>query len=190
MKKIIAFDVDNTVVNAGERFSEFVMDQQWFRDYFSCKEQAREMAFGNYNISNYNFFKPKHKKIMNDFWKSETLYDSMEVEESAEELIHNLMKRGHYVIFVTHVEGIHAKSKFEMLKRAFGELDSFIATREKNFIRCDFLIDDRAYNLMNLHPETQGIYVKTSYSDDSKHLIDCPEVEFGNMMSIYDLLVS
>lgn len=187
MSKVFAFDVDNTIVDSGKVFSDWVVKEKWYMEYFDNEENAKYLAYSAYSLSNYNFFHNKHKKIMQDWWKSADLYNDMSITPQAESIINKLVNDGNKVIFVSHVEGNHAKSKFDMISRHFGDIDGFVATRQKNLVRCDYIIDDRAYNLFNLHPETKGIHVETRYYDETLPLMDkVSQVSFDTLDS--DLL--
>lgn len=184
---IICFDVDNTIVDTGKLFSEFAMSLPFVQDHFNTKEDLYNFTHSVYDISDYYFLNTEQKLELSNFWKCPELYDDLYATESAIETIKELKRLGHQVIFASHVEGYHSKSKFEMIKRSFDNFDGFIATREKQFVLCDYLIDDRSYNLTNLIV-SKPIYVETRYFDEDSHKLDCPRVKMNNLQEILDII--
>lgn len=82
------------------------------------------------------------------FWRSENLYDKLEPYQDAVEVLVDLANKGHYIIFASHAKHGHFKNKYQFLEKHFGSKmpDSqwgYVATKEKKFIKCDIIVDDR-----------------------------------------------
>lgn len=83
-----------------------------------------------------------------DFWRSPSIYDTMEPIEGSLVGLESLKDLGYDIVFVSHVKGQHAKSKHNFLRRNFGSvMDGFIVTKEKHFVNSgtgkDIIVDDR-----------------------------------------------
>lgn len=170
-KKIIAFDVDGTVVDSGMWFSNWLQGQYWFLDKFPSSEYAEDYAWTEYTPWEGIDLHPQYIQLAKDWWKQKNLYISMEPIDGAVEALQELHELGHTIIFASHCEGDHAKSKVEFLKHFFPFMSGFLATRQKQFVRCDVLIDDRAYNLNNLPKGVKPIYKCSRYGDKDFHTL-------------------
>ena len=67
------------------------------------------------------------------------------------------------IVFASHVEGEHGKSKVDFLKKYFPFMSGYAATRQKNTIRSAYNIDDRVIHLENLHPSTTPLLFESSW---------------------------
>lgn len=143
-KRILVCDVDGVVVDLSKDWFNF-LQRRIPHVHLDYEEVAKSYTFhdavSNYLTEDEAFY----------FWKSETLYDDKIPLPGAAECLWSLKTRFNFdIVFASHVEGHHAKSKFEFLKRHF-PVDGFMATREKHFVRADVAIDDRLDHLVN-HP--------------------------------------
>lgn len=165
---IICFDVDNTVIPSGDLMGKWLAKQQWFQDCFESDEQANEYATTRYTPwEGINLPKYWQEKAM-AWWKQEGLFDDMRPTDEVMAAIESIHQAGHTVVFASHVEGAHAKSKVQCLKRWFPYMEAFLATRQKHFVRCDYLVDDRASNLIRVSADSRivPVYLKTQFDDD------------------------
>lgn len=143
-EKNLVCDVDGVVVD---------LSYEWFK---YLRAMIKDAAFTYQDVARfYNFQEPLKQYITQEeafhFWKKSGLYDGREPIIGAREALWRLKNEcGFSIVFASHVEGNHAKSKFEFLKRNF-PVDGFMATREKQFVRATVAIDDRIEHLMN-HP--------------------------------------
>lgn len=164
---IICFDVDNTVVDSGHEMGLWLGNEPWYQDCFSTQEEAIHYATTMYtpwegiNLPEY------WQKKAADWWKQERLYDYMRPSDEVMASIEALHRAGFTIIFASHVEGAHAKSKVQLLKRYFPYMEAFMATRQKHFVRCDYLVDDRASNLGRVTSQSgiTPVYLKTCFDD-------------------------
>ncbi len=142
MVKILAVDVDQTVVATGEVWN------RWISDYLRCP--TKELYQGcPYDIR--EMYKEEiegkpsyyHDNLL-DFWRVEYRYHPLSpIEGSVEALRQAKEVHGFEVVFVSTIKGNHHKSKYEWLERHFPFMDGFIATKEKEYARCNIIIDDR-----------------------------------------------
>lgn len=144
-KRILVCDVDGVVVDMSYRWCEYIKS-------IVPDINVTYQLLAPY----YDFHIPVRGYITKDeayhFWKQRTLYDNATPLEGAVEIISKLKNDHNFdIVFASHVEGDHAKSKYEFLKRHF-PVDGFIATREKGYVRADVAIDDRVEHLIS-HPE-------------------------------------
>jgi 5'(3')-deoxyribonucleotidase len=105
-----------------------------------------------------------------DFWRNEGVYDWVDpVNGSLDALMEIKRVIGCDIIAVSHCKGNHFKSKWQFLKRNFGNtIDGFIATKEKYYVACDILIDDRN-SYLNKMPDGIGcIRFDTCYTQDEE----------------------
>ena len=93
------------------------------------------------------------------------------------EVINNLAKQGHRIVFISHCQTNHFKSKvvaakewFDIPKESFG----FLATKEKHFVNVDVMIDDRNIFLNSFGDKVIKIKLDTPYSqcEDLKTSLD------------------
>lgn len=150
--KIIVCDVDGVVID---------LSYQW---YMYLRSIIKDFDFTYEDVAvNYDFYKNLTGYVTKEeayhFWKRAGLYDNQQPIPFAADTLWDLKRNhGFNIVFASHVEGDHAKSKYEFLKKYF-PVDGFMATREKQFIRADIAIDDRVEHLVN-HPFSVGKIVK------------------------------
>ena len=143
---IIACDVDGVVVDSA---------YHWYT-YLRAMVKDADIRYEDV-WHDYNFYNPFSKYLTEEecayFWKQEGLYDHMQPMDGAVDSIRKLKNAYNAtILFVSHTEGNHSKSKFEFLKRNF-PMDGFFATREKGYIRASMAIDDRLNHLV-CHPSS------------------------------------
>jgi 5'(3')-deoxyribonucleotidase len=108
-----------------------------------------------------------------EFWNNHILYDNLYPIFPCIDVIRNIIASGHKVVFISHTKGEHLSSKFRFLKKHFPFLTfgyngnaSYIATKEKNLVNVDLMIDDRFYNLKHFNKDVIKIYLKTKFEDE------------------------
>lgn len=153
-ERILVCDVDGVVVD---------LSYHWYH-YLKAMVKDIDIPWAEVSM-HYNFHKPFEKFITQEeafyFWKQENLYDGATPVGGAVEALSILREElGYKIVFASHVEGNHAKSKYEFLKRNFN-FDGFVATREKGFIRADIAIDDRIEHLAS-HPDNVYTVLKNT----------------------------
>lgn len=137
MKKVVAVDVDFTVVDSLS---------PWM-DWFNLLAEERVMN----EDRSYNLV-PEMKAILAraglkyidplDFWRSQYLYDDLEPLEGSVEALNRIKSHGHDLVFVSSCFPEHEDSKKRFLTKHF-EFDAFISTHDKHFVGYDVLIDDK-----------------------------------------------
>ena len=143
-KRILVCDVDGVVVD---------MSYKWY-EYIKAIVPDVNVTY-QLLAPYYDFHIPVRGYISKEeayhFWKQRSLYDNAAPLAGAVEIITKLKNEYNFdIVFASHVEGDHAKSKYEFLTRNF-PVDGFIATREKGYVRADVAIDDRVEHLIS-HP--------------------------------------
>lgn len=152
VERILVCDVDGVVIDLSYKWYEYL------------RSIVKDVNFTYEDLaSKYDFHKQLSKYITTQeamwFWNQENLYDDKEPLPFAADTLWALKKaHGFKIVFASHVEGQHAKGKFEFLKKHF-PVDGFMATREKQFVRADIAIDDRYDHLVN-HPMNVGKILK------------------------------
>jgi len=126
----------------------------------------------NYNLSEYLKVALREQgRDPFDFWRGTTVYDFIEPVAGSIAAIRALKKTGFDIIVVTHVKGNSNKSKYQFIQRYFGEyIDGYIATKEKHYVACDYMIDDRNSNLNKFNRNTTCIQLETCYTQDESQL--------------------
>lgn len=144
-EKILVCDVDNVVVDLSDKWIG------WINMHLpqGHRELCRADVLGTYDFALTVEGKLSRERV-HAFWKQYTLYDdATPLPGSVSALWRLKHKYGMTIVFASHVEGLHSKSKYEFLKRHF-PVDGFVATREKQYIRADIVIDDRDEVLENI----------------------------------------
>lgn len=157
--KIASIDVDEVVVSLYQDWVQYLCDR-------SSSPPNPETVSGYYNIS--NAFPDVTEDIALSFWKQRNLYDDAFPLEGAVAGIQMLIDAGYDIVFASHVEGDHGKSKFEFLKRFFS-FDSFAQTREKGYLQPDIAFDDRIKHLHHYNyckPSCITVQFDTPYDQD------------------------
>jgi 5'(3')-deoxyribonucleotidase len=167
-KGIIAVDVDLTVADSD------ISHWDWLqRQCLSFDTEMPAVDDISYDLGSY-FDLPSRVDSMS-FWREESLYDEspqfgfrpiMPIKGSIDAL-RILSNGGWEIVFVSHVKGNHHKSKVEWLKRHFPFMSGFVATKEKKYVDCDILIDDRNLHLNSSNAQHK-IRFETHYDQDIK----------------------
>jgi len=130
MKKVVAVDVDLTVVNSAK---------EWARWYFNLTgHDLGEISSENNDIET---LMKNHNDPM-EFWRKPDLYDNMEPIPESVVFLDKIVELGIDVVFVSACYPSHENSKRLFLKRNFKFEHGFISTSDKHFVRCDYFIDD------------------------------------------------
>jgi 5'(3')-deoxyribonucleotidase len=132
---------------------------------YISKEKFASMQEIDYNLGNYYPDLTEPEAFW--FWKDTSLYQKLKPYAGAVEVINNLAKQGHNIIFISHCQQNHFKSKvvaakewFDIPKESFG----FLATKEKHFANVDVMIDDRNVFLNKFDDKVIKIKFDTPYS--------------------------
>lgn len=140
----IGIDFDLTVVDCVFQQGGWVDHLNAMSYHYISKEQFANMGEIDYNLGKY--YPDLTESESFSFWKDTSLYQKLKPYDGAVTVINNLVKQGHKVVFISHCQQNHFKSKvvaakewFDITKESFG----FLATKEKHFVNVDVMIDDR-----------------------------------------------
>ena len=169
MKKTIACDVDLTVVASDRAHWEWLCTKAGIprgAGMFDSTLKDEGGAFP-YNLGEV-FGMPLAAM---DFWRQEDLYDALEPMPGSVEVLRELSARFD-IVFATTIKGNHHKSKCYFLKNHFPFLDGICATKEKKFVRCDYLIEDRLNVLECMPQSVVTVQMATPYKQSSEFTPD------------------
>ncbi len=140
----IGVDFDLTVVDCVFQDGAWIDHLNTMSYHYISKEQFAGMDKIDYNLGRY--YPDLTESESFSFWKDTSLYQKLKPYKGVVEVINNLAKQGHHIVFISHCQQNHFKSKvvaakewFDIPKESFG----FIATKEKHFVNVDIMIDDR-----------------------------------------------
>lgn len=161
----IGVDFDLTIVDCVFQEGAWIDHLNTISYHYISKEQFANMKEINYNLGEY--YPDLTESESFSFWKDVSLYQKLKPYLEAVEVINNLAQQGHKIVFISHCQQNHFKSKvvaakewFNIPKESFG----FIATKEKNFVNVDVMIDDRNTFLNSFDDEVIKIKFETPYS--------------------------
>lgn len=152
-RPVISVDVDLCVVN---------IDYLWWRWLNNITGYSKTFPPTNnldYNLGNY--FSEELEATGRDaldFFRSEGLYDWAHPINGSVPVL-KLLSETCDIVFVSAVKGNHHGSKYRFLKRNFPFMKGFIATQEKQYVSCDYIIDDR-HKFLNLFDNTEVKRIK------------------------------
>lgn len=165
---IIAVDIDDCVIPMRRRWIAYCEENFW---HVKCP------------ILSYNLCDYWGEKAM-DFWSQESLYDDLEPDDKAKECLDWLNEKGHEIGFVSYTKKGHYSSKCNFINRWFPYRKFILNTKEKNYTRCDWFIDDRSSNLIDQPGYVRTILLKTSCADDGTHVHFVAE-DWNEIMNIF-----
>lgn len=179
---IIVNDVDLCVVPS---------DIYWWEDLnkgYACI-MALPLGRTNYDLSVYFNILDEQQRYA--FWSKPDLYDDMEPSPESSEVLSQLSKDGHTILFASYCKKGHFGSKYDWLKKHFPFMNGFFATKEKEYIKADVFIDDRNDMLNNRfkeNPECTLIKFDTPYTQDEE--LKAPHYLVYNWEDIGKILTS
>lgn len=161
----IGVDFDLTVVDCVFQQGGWIDHQNAMSYHYISKEQFSVMKEIDYNLGKY--YPDLTESESFSFWKDTSLYQKLKPYQGAVEVINNLAKKGHKIVFISHCQTNHFKSKvvaakewFDIPKESFG----FLATKEKHFVNVDVMIDDRNVFLNSFSDKVIKIKFDTPYT--------------------------
>ena len=179
-KETIVVDVDNVVVGTGELFVEHLLSDSRF-----CTACTRigvdpyTWAMTYYDPLTELGLSDAVKREMFGWWGRRDLYDDLLPIEDSQDILETL-SAFYNIVFVSHVEGEHGKSKVDFLKKYFPFMSGYAATRQKNIVRSSYNIDDRVIHLNNLAEGTTPLLFESPWGNPD-HCIQT--VRWGDMLS-------
>ena len=147
-KARIVVDVDLTVCKTDELWWQWLNNKYGTNfDFPNPDDWGGEL---NYNLGHYLSSLPDPYKGFDPiaFFRNEGIYDFAHAIEGSREALSDLADDGYSIVFASHCKGNHHKSKYYWLERNFPFIKNssrhgFVATKEKQFIQADVVIDDR-----------------------------------------------
>jgi 5'(3')-deoxyribonucleotidase len=133
VKKTILIDIDDTVID---------MHNPWSLWY---KEQTGQELLVQHDQFAFDISITHIDPLM--YWVNPELYDDREPWSGAVDFV-NKYKDTHNIIFCSWCFVEHKKSKENFIKKHFGDYP-FIDTKYKEYIKCDYMIDDKLFFLDN-----------------------------------------
>lgn len=104
--------------------------------------------------------------VAHAFWKSRNLYDNATPIPGVVEAVKAFKDAGYHIVFVSHIEGDHGKSKFDFLNRHFPFMDGYVASREKGYVQATIAFDDRLEHLAHyekINPDCITVWVDNGH---------------------------
>ena len=140
---VIGIDVDSVIANLGE---------EWLRRYnLDYNDSLTSDKITKWET--HSFVKKECGLKIYDYLKDPTLYDNVNPIEGSLEIIHQLKKDGHRVIYITTTPIETPGVKFNWLvKHRYlnkDELHNYFEARDKSLIRADILLDDNGETVKN-----------------------------------------
>lgn len=145
MRKIVAVDVDLTVVDTLNPWLEWV-------HRYTYDEKVKNES-GQYDLV------PEMKELLKradnqhidpfEFWRDARLYDDLQPLSWSVLGLYGLHTRGYGVVFVSSCVPEHMCSKERFLRKWFPFHNGFIATHDKHLVDYDVLIDDKLEHIIN-----------------------------------------
>ena len=180
-ERIIALDVDGVVVD---------LSKDWY-NYLNSIAPEANLKFDEV-VKFYDFHIPFSRFITQQeayhFWKQEHIYDKAEPVLGAVEVINTLKNEfGFKIVFSTHVEGAHSRGKFLFLNKFF-PVDGYNATREKQFTRCGYFVDDRHKHLNSMPDDVLCIKFDTPHHQEENLNSRCSVA--GSWSDVLKIVVS
>ena len=171
----IGVDFDLTVVDCVFQQGGWIDHLNAMSYHYISKEHFANMKEINYDLGKY--YPDLTESESFSFWKDTSLYQKLKPYKGAVEVINNLARQGHKIVFISHCQQNHFKSKvvaakewFDIPKESFG----FLATKEKHFVNVDVMIDDRNVFLNSFGDKVIKIKFDTPFSqcEDLKTSLD------------------
>lgn len=168
----IGIDVDLTLVDSGTAWLEW-LDIVYGVSFGPSIKSIPKGETVYYNLSKY-FPQPSSSQVTPfDFWEDPFLYDKLKPLPGSVEAIKKLKEAGHNIRFVSHCKKGHFSSKVRFLKRHFPFVDlesatgdGFYATKAKNGVAVDVLVDDRHSFLNQMDDNVIKILFETPYDQE------------------------
>lgn len=157
---IVGVDVDLTLVDSDLHWKAYLDAVGHWADA-SPFERAGVL---DYDLSKHYLLPPSFDPY--DFWRSNSCYDVMKPKEGAVQVLSELQLMGHDIVFISATKGLHGKSKYNWLLRHFPFMSGVIFTKEKQYVKCDVLIDDRNSFLQKMPDNVKLIKYWTRYTQD------------------------
>lgn len=165
----IGVDFDLTVVDCIFQQGGWIDHLNTISYHYISKDQFSKMEEIEYDLGTYYKDLPEAESF--SFWKDVSLYQKLKPYEDAVTVINKLAEQGHNIVFLSHCQQNHFKSKVQAAKEWFRIPKSqfcFMATKEKHFANVDLMVDDRNNFLNGFGDEIVKIKFETPYSQSEE----------------------
>lgn len=187
-RKAVGIDWDLSVCDVVTAEGGWIDYLNGISKHYHPKEWFLEQDSINYDISVY--YPDLTEDEAHSFWKDKHLYQKMEPYHDAVQVINKLAADGYNIVFISHCQQNHYKSKVQAAKGWFDipeERFGFLATREKQFAKVDVIIDDRNIFLNSVDSGVLLIKIDTPYTQDEELKVSV-DLCTSNWYDIYEFL--
>lgn len=155
MSKIVAVDVDLTVVDSVTPW------KAWY-----TKLTGHDL--GNLTSENNDMetMMKNHSDPMK-FWRQEDLYDELSPIQESVKALKKINDMGYKIIFVSACQPEHEYSKRMFLGRNFPFMAGFVSTGDKQYVTCDYFIDDYKKYCRQMMGKAKVFHIKTEINSSS-----------------------
>lgn len=169
-KPIAIIDVDLTVVDTASSWLHWLNSLTGRNETFQSLNNSYDLGaafkedLAKFNLCPY------------DYWRNAGIYDTLYPKDGAYRCLKLLKDIGYDIVFVTHTKGSHSKSKYNFLRRHFGDIMSgYVATKEKHFVSSgtgrDIIVDDR-HKFINAQKAKHKFVFGTPFTQDEALFFD------------------
>ncbi len=142
--KIVGIDIDGVLAAVHEK-----IDREWINHGLTCRHDP--------DVTDFDYAKcvgKEAKKIAYEVFRRPNLYDNMNPEPEALQVLNGLRHRFKVVcVSAPFVE--HAESKWRFAQRCGFEVGEIFLCHDKHLVRLDALVDDKAETLVE--PPFKGV---------------------------------
>lgn len=172
---IIACDIDDCIIDMRSLWLSYCQSN-W--GYIKC-------PMTSYNLCDYY-----GEKAM-EFWSQPDLYDTLEPIKEAKGVLDVLNSKGFEIGFCSYTKKGHFSSKCEFIKRNFPYYKFIMNTKEKSYVRANFVLDDNPTHLVNQPEGVVRILIETKgvLHEYDKSKVDFVVTEWstvGNVISNFE----
>jgi hypothetical protein len=98
-----------------------------------------------------------------EWWDNANLYDGMVPRLDSIQYLGRLSEEGWDIVFVSKTVGCHGCSKERFIKKWFPFAKACILTSEKQYVRCNAIVDDYVVNLNNMPDDVKLFRFRKDY---------------------------
>ena len=151
MKKFtIALDVDDTIMPYQEILCRLMNEK--YGKHISV-DQFTEWAFTN--------FPQEDREKLFGIMSSGEILPLQYPWLSAKNMIHELIKDGHQIMFASAVSDHNMTNRAAQISRYFYGVEDLMLGNRKDLLECDFLLDDNANNILRSHAKHPVLFRKS-----------------------------
>ncbi len=174
-RKVILVDVDVTVVDTATSWADWyttLTNHDIFEDLKGYSKNICDIMHSHHDPMEY--------------WRKHDLYDTLEPFPNSVAVLTRLSERFD-IVFVSHCQPEHQRSKEYFLKRFFKFDYGFVSTGQKELVYCDYAIDDYhryLQNIMKKQPDVTPIMHKTMLNVNDEEFVRMDWIEIEEFMEV------